>query len=377
MDIIIAPDSFKGSLSSYDVACAIAKGIKRGYPLSKTTIVPVADGGEGTVEAIIRATQGEIIETHSIDPLGEVCASFWGKLPDGTAIIEMAATSGLTLVPRDLRNPLNTTTYGTGQLIAEALDKGAKKIIIGVGGSATNDGGVGMAQALGVSFKDKNGDEIELNGGAVGSIASIDMSNLNPKIKEAEILIANDVTNPLLGKTGATAVYSRQKGANQERAKKLEKNLTILADITAQTIGQDFRDEPGAGAAGGLAFGLMSFLGAKLSLGIDTILDAINFDELLEKADLVITGEGQIDGQSLYGKVPVGIAKRAKNKNVPVIALVGSIGKGGYLANEHNINAVFSITNAPIGMEEAIRGTADLLEKQAEQLIRFYQAGRE
>lgn len=370
MNILIAVDSFKGSLSSLEVGEAIARGIQRVSPDTITEIIPMADGGEGTVEAIVQASQGQLCYKEVTSPLGEKVNAVFGKLPNNKVVIEMAAASGLPLVPSNLRNPLHTTTRGTGELIREALDLGAKEILIGIGGSATNDGGAGMAQALGAKLLDHNGEELDGSGGSLGELAHIDLSELDPRLKDIKIIVMCDVDNPLCGPRGASAVYGPQKGATPEMVEILDKNLAHFADIIQETFSRDFRDVPGAGAAGGLGMGLMAFTGAKLMTGIEAILDVVDFDTKVQQADLVITGEGRIDGQSVYGKVPMGVARRAQKYGKPTIAIVGSIGKGYEALYAYGLSTVQTIVNGPMPLEEAMANAFDLTADAAERLFR-------
>ncbi len=322
LKVIIAPDSFKGSLTAPEIADAIEKGIKSVSPSAITIKLPMADGGEGTVICLVNATGGRILKKWVKGPLGEEVEASYGILGDGTtAVIEMAEASGLPLVLMEKRNPMITTTYGTGELIKAALDSGCRKIIIGIGGSATNDGGVGMAQALGVRFLDDKGREIGFGGGELKKIAKIDISGLDKRIKDTEILVASDVKNPLCGPNGASYVYGPQKGATPEMVKELDEGLSHLADVIKRDLGKDIKDVPGAGAAGGLGAGLMAFLNAKLRPGIELVMEALRFEEKVKDATLVITGEGKIDRQTAYGKVPVGVAKVSKKYGVPVLAI--------------------------------------------------------
>lgn len=355
MKIIIAPDSFKESLTSLEVATAIEAGFKEVYPNATYTKLPIADGGEGTIEALISATAGHINTTSVIAPLGEKIESFYGVCGDKeTAVIEMAASSGLDLVPLKDRNPLITTSFGTGELILKALDDGYRKFIIGIGGSATNDAGAGMLQALGVKLLDKNESEIDYGGGSLAKLSKIDISGLDPRIMESHIEVACDVNNPLTGQNGASVVFGPQKGATPQMVKTLDNCLTNFASLVKQQLRKDIDKEPGAGAAGGLGFSLLAFLNAKLRPGVEIIIDLTGFRELVKNADLVITGEGRIDGQSIFGKAPVGIAKVSSEYDVPVIAFAGSLGSDASIVTEHGINAIFSVVNTPCTLEDAL-----------------------
>ena len=376
MRIVVAPDSFKGSLSSIQAANAIEKGIIGAAQTCREPVevikVPIADGGEGTVEAIITANKGEIVKTRVLDPLGREIDSFFGILPDNSAVIEMAAASGLNLLGDDERNPMKTTTYGTGQLIKEALDYGCKRIIIGIGGSATNDGGVGMAQALGISFLDNQGNQIGFGGGELSKISKIDVSLLDPRIKDTVITIASDVKNPLCGPNGASAVYGPQKGATPEMVETLDRNLKHLAKTIHEQLNIDILNVPGSGAAGGLGAGLMAFLGAKFCLGIKLVTELARLEEKIQRADLVVTGEGSTDYQTLFGKVPHGIADIAKKYSKPVICISGSLGKGYEQLYNEGIDAFFSIVNRPMSLEEAMNNAEVLLEQTAKNVIKVY-----
>ncbi|NNG65708.1 glycerate kinase [Caldanaerobacter subterraneus] len=373
MKILLAPDSFKGSLSSKEVCHAMENGIKRVID-AEIISIPIADGGEGTVEALVYAVGGEIIRSDVTGPLGEKVEAFYGILKDGTAVIEMAACAGLYLIPEEKRNPLKTTTYGVGELIKLALDKGCRKFIIGIGGSATNDGGVGMAQALGVKFLDKDGNEIGFGGGELYKIEKIDISSIDKRIYESEFIVASDVDNPLCGEKGASYVYGPQKGATPEMIKILDENLKHLAYVTKKVIDKDYSEVPGAGAAGGLGFGLMAFLGAKLKRGIDIIIETTRLEEKIKEVDLVITGEGNTDFQTAFGKAPAGIAKLAKKYGKPVIILSGGLGKDYKSLYDIGVTALFSITNKPMSLEEAMKNAYQLISDRMEDIIRVFLA---
>lgn len=378
MKVVIAPDSFKGTMSSVEVCGIVEKAIKSILPEAVTVRVPVADGGEGTVEAFLSALGGERIEVKVKDPFFYNIESFYGILPDKkTAVIEMAAASGLVLVG-DCPDPLRATTYGTGQLMLDALEKGCSRIILGIGGSATNDGGVGMAAALGVKFLDESGRDIGLNGGGLAGLSKIDVSHKDKRLDRCEITVACDVDNTLCGENGASYVFGPQKGADQNTVRILDGNLRHYSDILERETGIQVRNIPGTGAAGGMAASLLAFTKCNLKPGISIILDTVGFDRLVEDADLVITGEGRIDGQSLRGKTPVGIAARAGKYNVPVIAIVGSIGGGIDEVYSCGISAVFSTVRRPVPFEEAKLTCREDLFQTAENIFRFYKtfAGR-
>ncbi|NOY58500.1 MAG: glycerate kinase [Calditrichaeota bacterium] len=372
MKLVIAPDSFKGSLSAFHVCEAIEKGVRSALPDCEIVKIPLADGGEGTVDALVHATDGSFVTSGVVDPLGNPIQAEWGFLGDGeTAVIEMAAASGLPLVPQDKRNPLETTTFGTGQLIAAAVKKGCRKIIVGIGGSATTDFGTGMAQALGVKFFRKDGSEItqKMNGRLMGEVATIDTSGLAGALKETEILTACDVENPLLGANGAVYTYSPQKGADAEICRALEKNMENIAKVVAHKV-RDVRDIPGAGAAGGLGGGLVAFLNAQLQPGIRLVLDACNFSRKIENAQYIFTGEGRIDEQTVFGKTIAGVTDAARKQNIPVIALAGSVDISGTSMQKLGVTAAFSICDKPMGLQEAMASSERLLARTAEQIVR-------
>jgi glycerate kinase len=374
--IVIAPDSFKGSMSAKEVADAIERGIKSVLTNAEIIKIPMADGGEGTVETLVDATSGQIIKLNVLDPLGSETEAYFGILGDGsTAVIEMALASGLTMVPRDKRNPLFTTTFGTGQLIKAALDNGCRELIIGVGGSATNDGGVGMAQALGIKFLNNKGQEISFGGGNLLNIDRIDLKNMDKRVKDCKFKVACDVDNPLCGPKGASYVFGPQKGATPEMVKYLDENLAHLAEVIKRDMGIDVKNEPGAGAAGGLGAGLMAFCNAQLQRGIELVIEATKIEEKIKGADLVITGEGQMDYQTVHGKTPYGVAQVAKKRNVPVVALVGSIGAGVEVLYEKGIDSIFSIVEGPMSLEECMEQGAILIERTANRVIRALKIG--
>lgn len=371
MKIVIAPDSFKGSLTAFEVAKSIQKGILNVDKSIETVIVPMADGGEGTVQSLIDASGGKIIELSVHDPLFRQIKSFYGIMGDGvTAVIEMAAASGLPLLTPEERNPLKTTTYGTGELIKDALNRGCRKFIIGLGGSATNDGGCGMAQALGVKFLDENANEIGPGGGDLAKINSIDISGLDERIKYAEFLAACDVDNPLCGEKGASAVYGPQKGASENDVITLDNGLLHFAQVVKQKLNLDIKDVPGAGAAGGLGAGVMIFLNAQLRRGIDIVIQTTNLADKMKDASLVITGEGRIDFQTAFGKTPFGVAQIAKEKNTPVIAIAGSLGEGYQTLYDKGFDEIYSIMDESMSLKYAIENAAELLENAAENVVR-------
>jgi len=377
MKILIAIDSFKGSCSAINAANSIEKGIKSVMQCATIVKMPVADGGEGTVSAMLMGRGGKAYQCEVTGPLGDRVMAEYAILENDTAIIEMAAASGLTLVPCEKRNPLFTTTFGTGELILEAAKKGCKRIILGIGGSATNDGGIGAAMALGIAFKDADGNNVGFGGKELQNIAEIDVSGLNPLLKNIEISIACDVTNPLYGETGAAYVFAAQKGADEQTIKLLDDGLRHYAEVIKRCTGFDCSQFTGGGAAGGLAIPLAAFCGAKIYSGIDFILNTLDIDSQLKDTDLVITGEGKLDFQTVYGKVPFGVAAHAKKFNVPVIAIVGAIGKDYSLVYNYGIDSVFNIQNAPMSLEDAMNNAEILLEDCAVRVARLIKIYKE
>ena len=359
--VVIAVDSFKGTMSSIEVCSCIETGFKAILPEIETVKVPIADGGEGTVDTFLTALGGEKIKVTVKDPLFREVESFYGILYDRkTAVIEMAAASGLPLVEEE-KNPCLTSTYGTGELIIDALNRGCNKLIIGIGGSATNDGGIGMAAALGVKFLDQDGNSIALNGEGLSQLRRIDQSEKDPRLDQCQVLVACDVDNPLYGEHGAAYVFAPQKGADPPWSRIDQTSKTTRAIL--KDLGLSVQEIAGAGAAGGLGAGLVAFTSAQLKPGIEMILDAVKFSALIADADLVITGEGKIDGQSLRGKVPIGIADRARDSGVPVIAIVGDVGDGIEAIYQRGISAVFSTNRVAVSFSEArLRANRDLLE---------------
>lgn len=376
MKIVIAPDSFKESMTAAEVCAAVEAGFQKVFGDIEYVHVPVGDGGEGTVQSVVDATDGRIVEVTATGPLAEKVDAFYGLTGDGkTAVIEMAAASGLHLVPREQRNPLVTTTRGTGELILDALDKKVERIVLGLGGSATNDGGAGMASALGVKFLDVNGEKLRPGGEALGELLTIDASDMDPRLKSIKVDVACDVTNPLTGPLGASAVFGPQKGATPEMVGVLDASLKRYAEVVERNLGLQVDELPGAGAAGGLGAGVVAFLDGKLQSGIDLVLDVIGFEKAVRDADLVITGEGRIDSQTVHGKAPVGVAKRAKavTPDVPVVAIAGSIGPDYEAVFEHGIDAVFSVVNGVVTLEEALANGSVNVEKTAENIARLLQ----
>jgi len=374
--ICVAPDSFKESLTAVEAAEWMARGVRRACPDCEIDAVPMADGGEGTVAALVNATGGSVERAEVTGPLGERVEAAFGVLGDGaTAVIEMAAASGLELVPPGRRNPMLATTYGTGELIGAALDTGARRIIVGIGGSATVDGGVGMAQALGAHFCDESGDEVGRGGQALADIARIDLTHLDGRACRSTIEVACDVDNPLTGPSGAAPVYGPQKGATAEMVERLDRNLAHLAAVVRRDLGRDVEHIPGAGAAGGLGAGLVAFLGARLRPGVEIVMEAVGLRRRMAGCDLVITGEGKLDAQTAHGKAPAGVAGIARELNVPVLALAGSVEDHDRLAAS-GFTACFSIVDRPMTADEAFGKAGELLARAAERAMAAFLAGR-
>ncbi|MFE5392152.1 glycerate kinase [Bacillus thuringiensis] len=378
MKVVIASDSYKESLKAIEVCEAIERGFRAIFPNAKYVKIPIGDGGEGTVESLVDATGGRIISISVTGPLRESVQAFYGVSKDKkTAFIEMAAASGLQHVPVEKRNPLITTTKGTGELILHALNQGAEYIILGLGGSATNDGGAGMLAALGVRFINYKGEVIDPSGGTLHSIVAIDFSQMDPRLKGVKIEAACDVDNPLVGMQGASFVFGRQKGANIEMMKELDENLKHYANILKRYVSSDVSEIPGAGAAGGMGAAVISVLKGDLRRGIEIVLDYTNFDKHIEDADLIITGEGRIDEQTVYGKAPVGVAGRAKRFSVPVIAIGGSVSSDYSAVYEKGIDAVFSITTRPMTLEEAYRVAEENIEMTTKNIATVWKIASE
>ena len=376
MKVVIAPQSFKGSISALDAAKAMEEGVLRIVSDAETVLVPVADGGDGTLETLVEATGGDIRSVTVTGPIGKAVTAEWGALGDGqTAVIEMARTSGLALLSLTEREPLRATTYGLGEVIREAFDAGFRSFIVGIGGSATNDGGAGMAQALGVRLLDETGENLPLGGAALADLRRIDISGLDKRAIGARFSVACDVSNPLTGPEGASAVYGPQKGATPDLVDQLDAALKNFARVVERDIGTSIDTVPGSGAAGGLGGGMMAFLEGSLRAGIDIVLDHVGLDEKLEGADLVITGEGQLDFQTVYNKAPVGVAWRAKQRNIPVIAICGSLGKGFEDVHAEGIDAVASIICAPMTLDEASARGGELIADAVAEAMRFMKAG--
>ena len=371
MKVVLAPQEFKESLRGIEIARAMREGVLRVWPNAETELIPVADGGDGTLQSLVDASGGEILTATVNDPLERPIDAIWGALGDGqTAVIEMARSSGLALLTPEERNPLITTTYGVGELMLRALDAGYRHLIIGIGGSATNDGGAGMAQALGVKLLDSDGNQLARGGGALSELDRIDVSGLDPRLVNTTIDVACDVNNPLCGETGASAIFGPQKGADTDTVKYLDKALHRLGTLLKRDLGKDVMGVPGAGAAGGLGAGLMAFTNARLRPGADIVIDALDLDARLDGAALVIVGEGQTDHSTIFNKAPVAVAQRAKGRGIPTVAISGSLGEGYELVHEHGIDAAFSILAGCMSLEDAMSETATLVSNATEQVCR-------
>lgn len=369
-NILLAPDSFKESMTAKEVCDAMEKGIKKVNENINCIKVPMADGGEGTMQSLVDATDGNIYRLKVVGPLGNEVEAEYGILGDGeTGIIEMASASGIALVPPEKRNPLVTTTYGTGQLIKDCLNRKVKKLLIGIGGSSTNDGGAGVVQALGGRLMDKLGKEIGFGGGELDKLCRIDLTNFDRRLKDVKVEVACDVRNPLCGEKGSSNVFGSQKGATCEMITILDNNLRHYADVIKQQINVDVINVPGAGAAGGLGAGLMVFLNGKLKNGIDIVIKYSNLEEKVKEADIVFTGEGSIDFQTQYGKTPIGVAMVAKKYNKPVIALAGSIGNDIDVLYEKGIDSIFSIVRGATTLDCALKKGKENIEKTIENIM--------
>ena len=377
MKFLFASDSLKETLSSDDTGRLLAKAAKEVFPACICESIPVADGGEGTVDAVIRAVQGQQIRVKAQDPLMQTRETYYGKLDENRAIIEMALASGYALVPAEKRNPLYTSSYGTGELIRDALDRGFRDITIAIGGSATNDGGMGCMRALGVRFLDRVGRELMGNGSDLGRLAAIDDSGLDPRIADAVFAVMCDVTNPLCGENGATYTFGPQKGATPEILERLERGMENYRDILTRTYDMNPDTIPGSGAAGGLGAALLVFLRAQLKSGIETVLDLIEFDRRLKGVSLVVTGEGCTDWQSCYGKVVQGVGDRCRKHNVPAVALVGGMGEGAEQIYEHGIRSIVTTVNGIMPPKEAFKNAEILYYQAALRLFRLLKTGME
>lgn len=375
MKFLFASDSFKGTLSSEKIIELLSQSAQKVFPGCETFGVPIADGGEGTVDAVISVTKGDMVTVDVKGPLWEDAKATYGVFNGDCAIIEMAAASGLPMVPAEKRNPLNTTTYGTGQMIKDALDKGYRKLSIAIGGSATNDGGMGAMRALGVKFLDQDGKELSGVGADLGKVADIDVSGIHPAVAESTFTVMCDVNNPLTGPDGATYTFGKQKGGTPEILDEMEGYMVSYANVIKDKLGMDVDKIPGAGAAGGLGAALCVFLHATLKSGIETVLDLIDFDHLLNGVDLVVTGEGRIDWQSAFGKVPSGVGARCKAKGVPAVAVVGGMGDGAEKIFEFGVDSIIPTINGAMEIEEALERAEELYTGAADRMFRMIKVG--
>ncbi len=374
MKIVIAPDSFKESLSAPMVAEAIAAGLRQAAPHVQCVSIPMADGGEGTVEAVLAATGGERRSNQVKDALGRPIQAHWGWLPGKVAIIEMACAAGLEHIAITERDPLRASSFGVGQLIAHALDLGAEQIVLGLGGSATNDAGAGMLQALGLRLLDQHDNELPPGGAALAKLARIDRAKLDPRLKGVQITIASDVNNPLCGPTGASAIFGPQKGATPEQVSTLDAALKHFADKCADVLSHDHRNAPGAGAAGGLGFAAHAWMQARFRPGVEVVAELGGLAQAIQGAQLVITGEGRMDAQTLHGKTPMGVAKIAQAAGVPVVAIVGSLGAGYQALYPTGIIAAFSLVSGPMSLDQACSNAGQLLRDRAQDVLRLWLA---
>jgi len=369
--ILLSPQEFKESLSGIEVAMAMKKGIRNVDKNVTIDLCPVADGGDGTLQTLVDITEGELIKQKVHNPLGKIIDSEWGKLGDNkTAVIEMAKASGLALLNENEKDPMKTSTYGTGELFRSALDHGIRDFIIGIGGSATNDGGAGFASALGAKLLDSNNNIVIPSGESVGKISHIDTSGLDKRLQEVKVMVACDVNNPLCGKNGASNIFGPQKGANEQKIKILDKSLRHWAKVIKDQMNKDILNVPGSGAAGGLGAGLMAFTDAELSSGADIVLDYLNYEKKLEGVDLVIVGEGQTDKSTQFNKSPIAVSLRAKKYNIPVIVISGSLGKGYNELENMGIDAFFSIVNGPMDLQYAINNAFKLIETTTQEIYK-------
>ncbi|MDF0732169.1 glycerate kinase [Pseudomonas entomophila] len=377
MKVVIAPDSFKDSLDAAGVARAIAAGLAEVWPEAERIECPMADGGEGTMEAILAASHGELRRQQVRGPLGAGVEAGWGWLAESrTAIIEMAQASGLQLLASAERDACRSSTWGTGELIAAALSAGARRIVLAIGGSATNDGGSGMLRALGLRLLDADGQPLAEGGLALAQLARIDASQLDPRLAEVQVEVAADVDNPLCGPNGASAIFGPQKGASPAQVAALDQALGHFADHCAQLLGEDVRDYPGCGAAGGMGFAAKAFMGARFRPGVEVVAELAGLDALVQGADLVITGEGRFDAQTLRGKTPLGVARVAKRHGVPVVVLAGTLGEGYEQLYAHGIDAAFALASGPMSLERACAEAGALLKARAGDIARVWNLAR-
>jgi glycerate kinase len=374
--VVVAPDSFKGSLSAVEAAAAMARGVRAVFPSAEVVEVPIADGGEGTAAALVRATGGALREQTVAGPLGDPVRASWGLLGDGrTAVIELASGSGLLLVPAERRDPARASSQGTGELIRAALDAGVRRLVVAIGGSATNDGGTGALQALGARFLDAADQPLSPGGAALARLARIDLASLDARLAECELSVACDVDNPLTGPLGASAIFGPQKGATPAVVELLDLALERFATVARQATGRDVAGARGAGAAGGMGAGLLFFTPARLRRGVELVLEVVRFADQLQGADLVITGEGQTDAQTSMGKAPIGVAAAAKCAGVPVVCLSGGLGPGADAVLSQGIDALASASPGPMALEEALARAPELLELATERACRLLRLG--
>jgi glycerate kinase len=369
MKIVIAPDSYKGSLTAKEACAAMKRGALKAVPDAEVITVPMSDGGEGTARSLVDSLGGAIVECEVKNPLGAPVTASYGLLGDGTAVIEMAEASGLTLIGKEQRNPMAATTYGTGELIKDALGRGCRNFILAIGGSATNDGGAGMAQALGFSLLDGTGRQISFGGAGLAEIDRIDKGSADSRIGESRFTVACDVDNPLCGENGASNVFGPQKGATPEMIRILDKNLEHYAAVIERDMGVQVKDVSGAGAAGGLGAGMMAFLNADLKPGVEIVIDAVDLKSKLKGSDLVITGEGGCDFQTVKGKTPYGVARTAKEAGVPAVIIAGNIGAGTEVLYDHGVAGIFTLVNGPVSLDFAIENAGRLTEEATERTV--------
>ncbi|MGP5429202.1 glycerate kinase [Enterococcus malodoratus] len=371
-NFVLAPDSFKESMSAKRACEAMERGIRKVLPDAEILHVPMADGGEGTVDALVDGSKGTRVEVVVSGPLPtEKVTTYYGLLADQkTAVMEMAKANGIELLAESKRNPLLTSTYGTGEMIKSALEHGVEKIIIGIGGSVTNDGGAGMAQALGVRLLDEAGRDLSVGGGALAKLATVDITNVDPRLKNTEIIIASDVTNPLTGPTGASVVFGPQKGATPEMVNELDSNLVHYAEVIKRDLTSDVKNQPGAGAAGGLGAGLLVFTGASLRSGVELVTELTHLEDKISQADYVFTGEGGMDFQTKFGKAPYGVAKAAKKYHKPVFACAGYIGEQVEVLYDEGITAIFGILGKSGSLDDALQAGETNLERTVENIVR-------
>ena len=376
MKIVIAPQAYKGSITALGVAIAAEKGILKVFPEAEVLICPVADGGDGTLETLVEGSGGEINETNVTGPIGKRLDASWGAMGDGkTAVIEMARSSGLALLSLDERDPLNSTTFGLGEVILQALDRGFRNFIVGIGGSATNDAGAGMAQALGVNLLDEKGKQLPPGGAALDKLSEIDLSGIDSRIRDCDFQIACDVNNPLTGPEGASAVYGPQKGATPDNVKQLDKALGKFSDVVKSQLDRDVENIPGAGAAGGLGAGMIAFLDGQLRAGVDIVLDTVELKTKMEGAKLVITGEGGMDFQTVYNKAPIGVARLASEMDIPCFGISGMLGENYQVVHDYGLESALSIVSGPMTLEEASANAATLIENSVEEALRLVRIG--